>query len=69
MTGANMNLVTVNVKLGENDEEPEQHLDDVCPPNSYGDDLMECMKQGEHIVRKVVALKDLHSTLQGMRQV
>jgi hypothetical protein len=29
MTGANMKLVTVNVKLGENDEEPEQHLDDV----------------------------------------
>jgi len=24
-----MNLVTVNVKLGENDEDPEQHLDDV----------------------------------------
>ena len=29
MSGANMNLVTVNVKLGENDEEPEQKLDPV----------------------------------------
>jgi hypothetical protein len=29
MTGANMNLVTVNVKLGENDEDPQQHLDEV----------------------------------------
>ncbi|RSH92650.1 hypothetical protein EHS25_008095 [Saitozyma podzolica] len=27
MTGANMNLVTVNVKLREDDTEPEQHLD------------------------------------------
>jgi len=30
MTGANMNLVTVNVKLGENDPEPEQKLEPVC---------------------------------------
>jgi len=30
MTGANMNLVTINVKLGENDPEPEQKLDPVC---------------------------------------
>lgn len=29
MTGANMHLVTVNVKLGENDPEPEQKLDPV----------------------------------------
>ena len=29
MSGANMNLVTVNVKLGEKDEEPEQKLDPV----------------------------------------
>lgn len=29
MTGANMNLVTVNVKLGKNDAEPEQKLDPV----------------------------------------
>jgi hypothetical protein len=29
MTGANMRLVTVNVKLGEKDEDPEQHLDEV----------------------------------------
>jgi hypothetical protein len=29
MTGANMNLVTVNVKLGENDPEPEQKLEPV----------------------------------------
>lgn len=27
MTGANMNLVTINVKLGENDNEPEQKLE------------------------------------------
>jgi len=47
MTGANMHLVTVNVKLGENDPEPEQKLD-----------------PGEHIVKKVVSVKDLHSILQ-----
>jgi hypothetical protein len=29
MTGANMKLVTVNVKLNEGDEDPEQHLDQV----------------------------------------
>jgi hypothetical protein len=29
MTGANMKLVTINVELGENDEDPEQHLDQV----------------------------------------
>lgn len=29
MTGANMNLVTVNVKLGENDPEPEPKLEPV----------------------------------------
>jgi hypothetical protein len=29
MTGANFNLVTVKVKLGENDPDPEQHLDEV----------------------------------------
>jgi len=29
MSGANMHLVTVNVTLGENDEEPQQHLDEV----------------------------------------
>lgn len=29
MTGANMNLVTINVKLNENDPEPEQKLDPV----------------------------------------
>ena len=29
MTGANMQLVTVNVKLGENDPEPDQHLEPV----------------------------------------
>jgi hypothetical protein len=34
MTGANMNLVTVNVKLGENDAEPEQHLDQAGRPLS-----------------------------------
>jgi ADP-ribose pyrophosphatase len=32
MTGANMNLVTVNVKLGENDPEPDQKLEPVCYP-------------------------------------
>ena len=31
MTGANFNLVTVRVELGEDDPEPEQHLDEVCP--------------------------------------
>ncbi|WWC88013.1 uncharacterized protein L201_002915 [Kwoniella dendrophila CBS 6074] len=46
MTGANMNLVTVDIKLGENDPEPEQKLE-----------------PGEHIVKRVVALKDLHSIL------
>lgn len=29
MTGANFNLVTVKVKLNENDPEPEQHLEEV----------------------------------------
>jgi hypothetical protein len=29
MTGANMKLVTVNVKLDEGDEDPQQHLDQV----------------------------------------
>lgn len=29
MTGATMQLATVDVKLGENDEEPAQHLDEV----------------------------------------
>lgn len=29
MTGATMQLATVDVKLGESDEEPEQHLDEV----------------------------------------
>ncbi|OCF75136.1 ADP-ribose pyrophosphatase [Kwoniella mangroviensis CBS 8886] len=46
MSGANMHLVTVDVKLGENDPEPEQKLE-----------------PGEHIIKRVVALKDLHSTL------
>ncbi|OCF45275.1 ADP-ribose pyrophosphatase [Kwoniella heveanensis CBS 569] len=46
MSGANMNLVTVDVKLGENDPDPEQKLD-----------------EGEHIVKRVVPLKDLHSIL------
>ena len=30
MTGANMKLVTVTVKLNEGDEDPEQHLEQVC---------------------------------------
>ena len=29
MTGANMQLVTVNVQLGEDDPDPEQKLDPV----------------------------------------
>lgn len=29
MTGANMKLVTVKVELGEEDEDPQQHLDEV----------------------------------------
>jgi hypothetical protein len=28
MTGANFNLITVKVKLGEDDPKPEQHLDE-----------------------------------------
>ncbi|CAD6583324.1 MAG: hypothetical protein TREMPRED_003525 [Tremellales sp. Tagirdzhanova-0007] len=47
MTGANMNLVTVNVELGANDPEPDQHLE-----------------PGEHIIRRVVPLKELYSRLQ-----
>ncbi|KAK1927689.1 putative phosphoribosyl-ATP diphosphatase [Papiliotrema laurentii] len=47
MTGANFNLVTVKVKLNENDPEPEQHLE-----------------EGEHIVKRVVPLKDLYDVLQ-----
>lgn len=31
MTGANMKLVTVNVRLNEGDEDPQQHLDQVYP--------------------------------------
>lgn len=29
MSGANMHLVIIHVKLGEHDPDPEQHLDDV----------------------------------------
>lgn len=31
MTGANMQLVTINVHLEADDPEPEQHLDEVSP--------------------------------------
>lgn len=34
MTGANMKLVTVNVKLYEDDPEPEQHLDQASSSNA-----------------------------------
>jgi ADP-ribose pyrophosphatase len=54
MTGANMNLVTVDIKLGENDPEPEQKLE----PVSFSE-------KGEHIVKRVVPVKDLHQILQG----
>ncbi|WVR05703.1 hypothetical protein IAU60_002727 [Kwoniella sp. DSM 27419] len=46
MSGANMNLVTVDVKLGENDEDPKQKLE-----------------PGEHIIKRVVPLGELHSIL------
>lgn len=45
MTGANMNLVTINVKLGENDPEPEQNLDPVCL------DLLYSVIRGTEITR------------------
>lgn len=35
MTGANMNLVTVNVTLDEKDEDPQQHLDEVSLFSSF----------------------------------
>ena len=62
MTGANMNLVTVNVKLGENDPEPEQKLEPVWY-STRG--KVNANEQGEHIVRRVVPVKDLHGILQG----
>ena len=57
-----MNLVTVNVKLGENDPEPEQKLEPVC---IYNKQEMNADEQGEHIARRVVPVKDLHIILQG----
>jgi ADP-ribose pyrophosphatase len=62
MTGANMNLVTVNVKLGESDPEPEQKLEPVCV---FDKKVLDADEKGEHIVRRVVPVKDLHSILQG----
>jgi ADP-ribose pyrophosphatase len=62
MTGANMNLVTINVKLGKNDPEPEQKLEPVCI-SIRG--KLNADEQGEHIVRRVVPVKDLHGILQG----
>ncbi|KAK4684748.1 hypothetical protein P7C73_g5419, partial [Tremellales sp. Uapishka_1] len=47
MSGANCNIVTVKIELGEDDAEPEQKLE-----------------PGEHIVKRVVALKDLYAELQ-----
>lgn len=76
MSGANMHLVTVNVKLGENDPEPEQKLDPVSHaipptndfvvlqwPNRVSNLVIDY--QGEHIIKRVVALQDLQSTLAG----
>ena len=57
-----MNLVTINVKLGENDPEPEQKLEPVCYSIRV---KLDADEQGEHIVRRVVPVKDLHSILQG----
>lgn len=48
MTGANMNLVTVDVELAEDAPKPTQKLD-----------------EGEHIVQRVVPLKELDATLKG----
>ncbi|ORY28636.1 putative phosphoribosyl-ATP diphosphatase [Naematelia encephala] len=47
MTGANFQLVTVDIHLNESDPEPQQHLE-----------------EGEHIIKRVVPLKDLNATLQ-----
>ncbi|ORX34157.1 NUDIX hydrolase domain-like protein [Kockovaella imperatae] len=51
MTGANCKVVTVSVKLDENDPEPDQHLD-----------------PGEHIIKRIVPLRDLSRTLQDYDQ-
>lgn len=59
-----MNLVTVNVKLGENDPKPEQKLEPVCYSYSIRGKV-NANEQGEHIVRRVVPVKDLHAILQG----
>jgi hypothetical protein len=48
LTSANMKLVIVDVKLTEEDPEPEAKLD-----------------EGEHIVKRVVEVKDLWKTLEG----
>lgn len=48
MTGANMNLVTVDIDVAPDAEEPKQKLDD-----------------GEHIVKRLVPLKELQKTLHG----
>lgn len=48
MTGANMNLVTVDVELPEDAPKPTQKLD-----------------EGEHIVQRVVPLKELDAALRG----
>jgi len=48
MTGANMHLVTVDIRLPPGAPEPEPHLD-----------------EGEHIVKRLVAIDELDAVLQG----
>ena len=66
MSGANMILVTVNVMLGENDPEPDQHLDPVSLSITVlrGADWFHI--QGEHIITRVVALRDFPATIKGI---
>jgi ADP-ribose pyrophosphatase len=49
MTGANMNLVTIEIELPA----------DAPPPQPKPD-------EGEHIVQRIVPLKDLNAELEGM---
>ena len=66
MSGANMILVTVNVMLGKNDPEPDQHLDPVSLSITVlrGADWFHI--QGEHIIKRVVALRDFPATIKGI---
>ncbi len=49
MTGANMNLVTIQIDLPADAPPPQPKLD-----------------EGEHIVQRIVPLKDLNAALKGM---